>query len=269
MPSLRDEILVDLYAGLFYLLNPYEFYRGGLQYNTNNFYKTVERLEKKGLLKKSRKEKKIYLQLTDQGKKVVRNHQRAGSRPTRSWDGKWRVVIFDIPERKADERRYFRNYLKTLGFRKVQRSTWLTPYNFQKLIDHFSLKMKISDYIYQMTVEQFRGLSNVAISQTFWPIKRINTEYHTLQKEYSSRFAQLQQNKGNLTASIAIFRKQLLLSLIWDYQAIAARDPHLPEEVLPEKWGRKSILAFIDQVQKLVNPDPEIGIIDTSIIAGR
>lgn len=264
MPSLRDEILVGLYAGLFYLLNPYELYRRGWQYNTNSFYKTVERLEKNGLLKKRRKENKIYLQLTDQGKKVVRNHRRAGGRSPQSWDGKWRVVIFDIPEKRADARRYLRNYLKTLGFGKVQRSTWITPYDFQRWIDHFSLKLKISDYIQQLTVEQFRGLSNVAVSRTFWSIKTINAEYHTLLKKYSSRLSQLQQNKDNSTAGSAIFRKRFLLSLLWDYQSIAARDPQLPDELLPAKWGRKSILEFIEQVQEIVKSGDPIGDKNTS-----
>lgn len=38
------------------------------------------------------------------------------------WDGKWRLVIFDIPEKKAAARRALRNRLRELGFVQLQRS---------------------------------------------------------------------------------------------------------------------------------------------------
>ena len=58
MPSLRDEILVGLYGGLIFLLNPYELAWGNHQYTTNSIYKTLDRLEKDGLLKKTSKRDK-------------------------------------------------------------------------------------------------------------------------------------------------------------------------------------------------------------------
>lgn len=250
MPSIQEEILISLYGGLFYLLNPYEFCCGNQQYHTNSFYKAMARLEKKGLIKKRRKEKKIYLQLTEKGKKAVRDHRKAGGHSRRIWDDKWRVVIFDVPEKRAQARRYLRNYLKSLGFAKVQRSIWITPYDFGKLINHFSLKMKIFDCIYQMTVEQFRGLSGVELAQTFWPIKTINSEYQNLIKIHSDRLNRLQLNKNLPAPSRSNLGKQFLNSLLWDYQSIAARDPHLPPQLLPAEWSQKKALDFIEEIKK-------------------
>ena len=250
MPSLQEEILVSLYGGLFYLLNPYELCCGNQQYHTNSIYKAVARLEKLGLLNKQRKEKKIYLQLTEKGKKAVRVHRKAGGHSRRIWDEKWRVVIFDVPEKRAQARRYLRNYLKSLGFGKVQRSIWITPYDFGKLINYFSLKMKISDCIYQMTVEQFRGLTGIELAQTFWPIKTINSEYQNLIKIHSDRLNRIQLNKSNTDLSISNLGKRFLISLLWDYQSVAARDPHLPAQLLPLDWSQKKALDFIEQVQK-------------------
>ena len=250
MPSLQEEILISLYGGLFYLLNPYELCWGNQQYHTNSIYKAVARLEKLGLLNKQRKEKKIYLQLTEKGKKAVRDHRKAGGHSRRIWDEKWRVVIFDVPEKRAQARRYLRNYLKSLGFGKVQRSIWITPYDFGKLINYFSLKMKIFDCIYQMTVEQFRGLTGIELAQTFWPIKTINSEYQNLIKIHSDRLIRLQRNKDNTDLSRSNLGKRFLSSLLWDYQSIAARDPHLPAQLLPLDWSQKKALDFIEQVQK-------------------
>lgn len=250
MPSLREEILFSLYGGLIYLLNPYELCWGNQQYTTNSIYKAVARLEKHGLLKKRRKENKIYLQLTERGKKTVRDHRKSGGHSRRTWDEKWRVVIFDVPEKRAEARRYLRYYLKALGFGKVQRSTWITPYNFEKLIDYFSLKMKISECVFQMTIEQFRGLTDVELARTFWPIKIINSEYQNLIKRYSARLIQLQRNKDNTDPSKSNHGKRFLSSLLWDYQSIAARDPQLPAQLLPPDWSQKKALDFIERTQK-------------------
>jgi phenylacetic acid degradation operon negative regulatory protein len=44
------------------------------------------------------------------------------------WDRKWRIVIFDIPEKKKQARETFRRELRKLGFSELQKSTWILPY---------------------------------------------------------------------------------------------------------------------------------------------
>ena len=44
----------------------------------------------------------------------------------KDWDGKWRVVIFDIPEQKRRVRDLFRRKLKHWGFKNWQQSVWVT-----------------------------------------------------------------------------------------------------------------------------------------------
>lgn len=49
------------------------------------------------------------------------------SKPTR-WDGKWRLVCFDIPERQRPARDALRHKLRELGFKELQKSTFIFPY---------------------------------------------------------------------------------------------------------------------------------------------
>ena len=44
------------------------------------------------------------------------------------WDGEWRIVIFDIPERFKKAREALRKKLKDLGFIKLQESVFAFPY---------------------------------------------------------------------------------------------------------------------------------------------
>lgn len=44
------------------------------------------------------------------------------------WDGMWRVILFDIPERQKKSREAFRMHLKQLGLREFQKSVFIHPH---------------------------------------------------------------------------------------------------------------------------------------------
>ena len=44
------------------------------------------------------------------------------------WDGEWRIVIFDIPEKFKKAREALRMKLKELGFLELQKSVFVLPY---------------------------------------------------------------------------------------------------------------------------------------------
>src|SRR3989338_4992491 len=45
------------------------------------------------------------------------------------WDGKWRMVFFDVAETDRDKRDSLRGYLKKLGLKQMQESVWISPYD--------------------------------------------------------------------------------------------------------------------------------------------
>ena len=70
--------------------------------------------------------------LTDKGRiKIIKNIIKAKNN-NKEWDGKWRAIIFDIPELNRKERRFLRTELKWLKFRELQKSIWVCPYNIEK-----------------------------------------------------------------------------------------------------------------------------------------
>jgi len=44
------------------------------------------------------------------------------------WDKKWRVVMFDIPEKRRSERNVLRAKLKEIGFKEIQKSVFIHPF---------------------------------------------------------------------------------------------------------------------------------------------
>lgn len=60
------------------------------------------------------------------------------------WDGKWRVVVFDIPEKRRLARRALQTKLVAIGFCPLQKSVWVHPFpceaEIEFLKDFFNVK---------------------------------------------------------------------------------------------------------------------------------
>jgi len=67
------------------------------------------------------------------------------------WDGRWRLVAFDIEEIHRSKRDYFRNALKIMGFKKMQKSLWICPYDIsediEKVIDMLNIEVNVDYFI--------------------------------------------------------------------------------------------------------------------------
>lgn len=73
-----------------------------------------------------------------EGKKQARKISLLGNsikfKKPKRWDGRWRLVIFDIPEKNRNFRDILRNHLQALEFYKLQYSVFISPYPFEKQI---------------------------------------------------------------------------------------------------------------------------------------
>jgi len=76
--------------------------------------------------------------LSDKGKKLALtyNIDKIHLFVPKNWDQKWRVVMFDIPERLKKIRETLRYHLRTIGFLELQKSVFVHPSDCQKEIDY-------------------------------------------------------------------------------------------------------------------------------------
>ncbi|MGQ9647052.1 MAG: hypothetical protein ACUVWO_11010 [Thermodesulfobacteriota bacterium] len=83
-----------------------------------NFLKSLSYLNRNRLVSISEKDGQQVLTLSEDGRKRLLgfNLNQMGIKTPRKWDGYWRIVIFDIPERRKQGREAFRSKLKQLGF---------------------------------------------------------------------------------------------------------------------------------------------------------
>lgn len=115
----------------------------------------ASRLSKKGLLKFNGK----YYELTTEGKKKLRRLELYGYRLSvpRRWDSKWRVIIFDIPEKKKDVRQQIRNIFILIGLYRLQDSVWVYPHDCEDLIGLLKTDFGIGKDILYMIVDEIEN----------------------------------------------------------------------------------------------------------------
>ncbi len=82
------------------------------------------------------------------------------------WDGKWRIVLLDLPEKRKAERESLRYLLKKAGFVCLKNSAWISPYPFEYMFENIKkdlgltteLMIIVSEKIDSETEKEFLSL---------------------------------------------------------------------------------------------------------------
>ncbi|MDP2649118.1 MAG: hypothetical protein U1D26_03970 [Patescibacteria group bacterium] len=102
---------------------------------------------------------KGLVRLTPKGKKELERieaRERLQEKP-RSWDGRWRVLIFDIPEHRRSLRVRLRRTLLSVGFMRLQDSVWIYPYDCEDFIVLLKADFKVGKDVLYMIVDELEG----------------------------------------------------------------------------------------------------------------
>ena len=130
-----------------FLHNPgYYAYGSGWEYPLKKaiLSKALERLRVGGFINFT-DEKTLIFRLTDSGKdRALWISMREDDE---KWDGKWRLVIWDIPEKRRAARNLLRYKLKQMGFIKWQKSVWASKKNCTKPLRDFIKQVGIEDWV--------------------------------------------------------------------------------------------------------------------------
>ena len=104
-----------------------------------SFNASVRKLSREKLIQEKRLPNGSFkLVLTPDGKREASRLSFLGNtinfKKPKKWDKKWRIVIFDIPEKDREFRSILRQHLFNLEFYKLQQSVFVSPYPYEKPI---------------------------------------------------------------------------------------------------------------------------------------
>ena len=120
--------------------------------NQQNFLRSVRKLSDEKIIEEQRlPDGSFKLILTKNGKQQARKLNLSGDfinfKKPKKWDGKWRMVSFDIPDRFTKGRKALVYRLKSGGFYELQKSLFVYPYDCEKEIRALAKLFKIEKYI--------------------------------------------------------------------------------------------------------------------------
>lgn len=153
------------------------------------------------------------------------------------WDGKLRVVIFDVQERWKKDRERVRSLLKNLGFGMLQESVWVTPFAIEKGLVPMLARERIAGEVLVLRSSLLSGQIKDIMARAF------NLE--TFDKAYTELIDKWRLGEIN---DLAGARKWELT-----YFDILSTDPCLPDALLPANWpGTRAKNLYMKYIRKLI-----------------
>jgi DNA-binding transcriptional regulator PaaX len=118
------------------------------------------RLAQQGYVRFVERKGMKYVEITERGKQALSFETQKISlmkRTKKRWDGCWRMVIFDIPERKRNIRVQLRMTMQGLGFLRLQDSVWIFPYDCEEVITLLKAELQIGKDVLYVIAEQIEN----------------------------------------------------------------------------------------------------------------
>jgi phenylacetic acid degradation operon negative regulatory protein len=188
----------------------------------------VSRLTSVGDIEKVVKNDKVYLRLTSSGNEKLKQDIPFFRFSDKSWDGYWRIVIFDIPEERKSLRKALRYKLKELGLGQWQRSVYITPFDLEEEINQFLKANEVFGMAFCIKGKRLGGGDDKEIARHAFKLDQLDQEYeYFIDEETSNTIIKINENK---------LQEEDINNYIDNYLRLILKDPGLPKDLLPDGW---------------------------------
>ncbi len=198
---------------------------------------TLSSLERKALIKPNTD--RTAFQLTQEGFDELSREFPYFRYFRTNWDGVWRVLSYEIPEKKRDLRDRLRREVASWGLGPWHRSFWLTPH---PIVPH--LKQLVSGKEEQQYVQAFEsshvfGDREVLIEKVWGKV--------ALAERYKNLFKVWHQ-----VLSESIDAETKLSKVLSSFVDVVRRDPGLPKELLGQNWIGYEALELFTEIKGIL-----------------
>ena len=148
----RRRTFYDLYGSQNPLIKKYRKLRNKQQFN-----KLIYNLKKNNYIKIKSLEGKQAIVLTHKGiDKALRARFKIEGiqEKKKRKDGKWIMIIFDVPEAYKKSRELLRSILQNLGYKIFQKSVWVTPYDVSEKTEELLQFYNLEKYVRIFLIEE-------------------------------------------------------------------------------------------------------------------
>jgi DNA-binding transcriptional regulator PaaX len=125
----------------------------------NNGYQLMRFLRSHDLIEESIVNDLKTVSITEKGikKTLIIDIENLEIKHSKKWDGQWRIVFFDIPEKYKTSRDALTSKLKMLGFKQIQKSVYVFPFECFEEIEKLRCFYNIRPYTFLITANKIEG----------------------------------------------------------------------------------------------------------------
>ena len=139
------------------------------------------------------------------------------------WDGKWRIISYEIPEKKREIRDRLRREMQGWGLGPWHRSFWLTPHPILPTLKLLTSQKEEEKYIQAFEADHTFGDREILIEKV-WGKSSLDKSYRELFKKWHEILSSGDQKVDKLRKVIS------------EYVNLLRQDPGLPTELVGESW---------------------------------
>ena len=100
-----------------------------------------------------------HMEITMKGRELLADMEGKDLRKKKRWDKRWRVVMFDIPEKKRKSRIRLRIQLQEYGFFHLQDSVWVYPHDCEDFVALLKADLRAGGSILYLVAESMESES--------------------------------------------------------------------------------------------------------------
>ena len=210
----------------------------------------VSRMSRQGWIGARKVGTRSYYAMTQRGSnRVDRVSPRIYLPPDAAWDGRWRMLVYTIPENKREGRDRLRKDLTVLGFAPLGTSLWISP---RDVLDAAREAARASDcegYVDLFLADSRGPKGDRELIASCWDLDRIAHVYREFIEAYQPRLAAIRAHPRS--DSHAFVEREWV---VHDYRRFIYLDPGLPLALLPTDWPAAHASRLFRDYYEAVKP---------------
>ncbi|MCO4253713.1 PaaX family transcriptional regulator [Pseudarthrobacter cellobiosi] len=209
----------------------------------------LSRLRKEGWFTTRRIGRETVYSLTPHMLEILNEgRERIFRRRDESWQGRWTMAIYQVPEAERAVREQLRKQLAWHGFGQLSPSTWLSPHDLISEVREIAAENPLAkvDALWCGTgdLQEDRGLA-----ARCWDLDQLGADYRHFIHNYAALDNEaVNADKDGRTALIE------RMHIIGDFRRFPFRDPYLPRELQPDSWPSSEAYTLFGAVHRQLGP---------------
>ncbi|MDQ5862419.1 MAG: phenylacetic acid-responsive transcriptional repressor [Actinomycetota bacterium] len=209
----------------------------------------LSRLRKEGWFTTRRIGRETVYSLTPHMLEILNEgRERIFRRRDETWQGRWTMAIYQVPEAERAVREQLRKQLAWHGFGQLSPSTWLSPHDLISEVREIAAENPLAkvDALWCGTgdLQEDRGLA-----ARCWDLDQLGADY----RHFIHNYAALDNEAANADKDgrTALIER---MHIIGDFRRFPFRDPYLPRELQPDSWPSSEAYTLFGAVHRQLGP---------------